>query len=205
MDKTAVIKIFECWNQIFSKQQQHLTELDSVGGDGDLGIVMADGFKELETFAKGLEEENIGKIFYQAGKRLNQVASSSMGTLLSSGFKKIGKVLNNKTTLEKEDYINIVGAMADGVKEMGGAEEGEKTFLDAIYPAARAMKEKENESLEVILESGVKAAEEGVENAKKMVAKQGRLAFRGEGSIGITDPGSVVALYFVEGIRDSIK
>ncbi len=204
MDRSVVIKMFESWNQIFSKQQQHLTELDSVGGDGDLGIVMADGFKELETFVKELQEDNIGKIFYQAGKRFNQVASSSMGTLLSSGFKRIGKVLNNKTFLEKEDLISIVQAMADGVKEMGGAEEGEKTFLDAIYPATRAMKVVENESIEKILESGVKAAEKGVEDAKKMVAKQGRLAFRGEDSVGITDPGSVVALYFVEGIKNSV-
>lgn len=204
MDRSVVIKMFESWNQIFSKQQQHLTELDSVGGDGDLGIVMADGFKELETFVKELQEDNIGKIFYQAGKRFNQVASSSMGTLLSSGFKRIGKVLNNKTFLEKEDLIGIVQAMADGVKEMGGAEEGEKTFLDAIYPATRAMKTAENESIEKILESGVKAAEKGVEDAKNMVAKQGRLAFRGEDSVGITDPGSVVALYFVEGIKNSV-
>ena len=204
MDKSVIIKMFESWNQLFSKQQQHLTELDPVGGDGDLGIVMADGFKELETFIKGLQEDNIGKIFYQAGKRFNQVASSSMGTLLSSGFKKIGKVLNNKISLEKEDFVSIVQAMADGVKEMGGAEEGEKTFLDAIYPAARAMRAEENENLDKILESGVKAAEKGVEDAKKMIAKQGRLAFRGEDSVGIIDPGSVVALYFVEGIKNSI-
>lgn len=205
MDKSIVIKMFENWNEIFSEEQGYLTELDSVGGDGDLGIVMADGFKELDVFVKNLQEDNIGKIFYQAGKRFNQVASSSMGTLLSSGFIRIGKNLNGKISIDENDIISIVQNMADGVKDLGGAEEGEKTFLDAIYPAVRAMKNNEDKNINVILEDGVKAAKEGVEKAKYMIAKQGRLAFRGEGSVGITDPGSVVALYFVEGIKKSIE
>ena len=99
---------------------------------------MGDGFKAADQFVHDSMETDLGKLFYQAGKCFNNAASSSMGTLLSSGFMNIGKSLRGKTALANEELLLLVREMAAGVKQTGKAEEGEKTFLDAIYPAARS-------------------------------------------------------------------
>ena len=73
-----------------------MTALDSAGGDGDLGVVMRDGFRIADEFVTDSDEHDIGKMIYMAGKKFNSIASSSMGTLISSGFMKIGKQLKGK-------------------------------------------------------------------------------------------------------------
>ena len=117
----------------------------------------------------------------------------------------VGKKLKGKTELEKSDLITILEGLAEGVQSIGKAEEGEKTFLDAIYPAVRTAKANIDKTEKEMMQQAVKAAEDGVEKAKKMVAKHGRIAFRQEASVGITDPGTVAALLIVEGIEKAIK
>lgn len=205
MDKQFVNKLFDSWNTIFQENIDELTRLDSVGGDGDLGIVMGDGFKAVNEFVHNSEETDLGKLFYQAGKCFNNAASSSMGTLIASGFMNIGKKLKGKKELEQEDLLILIQGMAEGVQTIGKAKEGEKTFLDAIYPASRAMEAKMKQTANVCLKAGVEAAKQGVEDAAQMEACHGRLAFRKEASIGITDPGSVAALLYVEGILKTVE
>lgn len=205
MDRQFVNKLFDSWNMIFQENVDELTRLDSVGGDGDLGIVMGDGFKSVKEFVYSSEEADLGKLFYQAGKCFNNAASSSMGTLIASGFMNIGKKLKGKKELEQEDLLVLVQGMAEGVQTIGKAKEGEKTFLDAIYPASRAMEAEMKQTANVCLKAGVEAAKQGVEDAAQMEARHGRLAFRKEASIGITDPGSVAALLYVEGILKTVE
>lgn len=197
--------LFEAWKEEFNACRDELTELDSVGGDGDMGIVMMDGFQYLHDEITAVGENDLGKLFYTAGKLFNKAASSSMGTLLSCGFMECGKRLKGKQTLSQPDLIILVEGMAEGVERMGKAKEGEKTFLDAIYPALRAMKEHAQSDCTVMMEAAKSAARQGVINAKEMKAVHGRLAFRGEGSIGITDPGSVAAYHFVNAITSAVR
>lgn len=200
-----VHEIYKNWADFFTKNKDNLIELDSVAGDGDLGLVMYDGFTTLYKDVETNPESDLGKLFYRTGKLFNSVASSSMGTLISVGLMTVGKKLKGKTELEKSDLITILEGLAEGVQSIGKAEEGEKTFLDAIYPAVRTAKANIDKTEKEMMQQAVKAAEDGVEKAKKMVAKHGRIAFRQEASVGITDPGTVAALLIVEGIEKAIK
>lgn len=200
-----ILHLFACWKDEFASSEKELTKLDSVGGDGDIGIVMMDGFAELYNYVNTLEENDIGKILYFAGKKLNNVASSSMGTLLSSGFINAGKKLKGKTDLEKEDLVILIEQIAEGIQNLGKANEGEKTILDAIFPAAREARANIDKPAHEMMNACVKACEKGVDNAANMVAKHGRLAFRQEESAGIVDPGTVVALHFVKAIQKSVN
>ena len=47
-----------------------MTALDSAGGDGDLGVVMRDGFRIADEFVTDSDEHDIGKMIYMAGKNL---------------------------------------------------------------------------------------------------------------------------------------
>lgn len=193
--------LFHAWNLIFHEHVEQLTELDSVGGDGDLGVVMRDGFQIADEFVQTSEEVDIGKLIYMAGKKFNSVASSSMGTLISSGFMRIGKQLKGKQELHDQDINVLLQAMAEGVMSLGGAREGEKTFLDALCPAQRSYAAHLKEGRQPAIQAALSAAQKGVEKAKMMQARHGRLAFRQENSIGIMDPGSVAAVLYVEGLQ----
>ena len=193
----SINKIFQAWANKFSENKDYLTELDSVAGDADLGLVMNDGFSKTNVFVAELSNEtNVGMIFFKAGKYFNSVASSSMGTLLSAGLMNVGKSLNGKSEICDADLYTIINGIAEGVQHIGKAKEGEKTFLDAMIPAANAMKEG-------TINDAVIAAKNGVDKAKGMVAKHGRISFKGENSVGIIDPGTVVALLLVEGLKDA--
>ena len=83
-------------------------------------------------------------------------------------------------------------AAIGGVTMRGKAVKGEKTMLDAMMPAYAAMKSAvaEGKSAAEVLSEGVKAAEEGVEYTKTIIATKGRASYLGERSIGHQDPGA---------------
>ena len=205
MKTEGIKRVFHAWNLIFQEHVEQLTALDSAGGDGDLGVVMRDGFRIADEFVTDSDEHDIGKMIYMAGKKFNSIASSYMGTLISSGFMKIGKQLKGKEELKDAELAVLFQAMIEGVMTLGGAKEGEKTFLDALCPAQRAYAEHVDEGKARALQCAVTAAREGVEKAKMMQARHGRLAFRQENSIGMVDPGSVVAALYVEGIQQGLR
>ncbi|MBO4918671.1 MAG: DAK2 domain-containing protein [Erysipelotrichaceae bacterium] len=199
----TVAELFAEWAKIFNENIEYLTELDSVAGDADLGLVMNDGFSKTSVFVAENAEKDVGKLLFQAGKYFNSVASSSMGTLLSAGMMNAGKKLRGKEALEPGDCYTILQGIGEGVQNIGQAKEGEKTFLDGIMPAVRALENVEDVKTGITV--AYEAAVKGVEDAKNMVGKHGRIAFRGEDSVGIIDPGSVVAKFLVEGMKNLLN
>ena len=45
MKAEDIKRVFHAWKMIFQEHVEQLTALDSVGGDGDLGVVLRDGFR----------------------------------------------------------------------------------------------------------------------------------------------------------------
>lgn len=197
--------LFQAWKEEFIACREELESLDSVGGDGDLGIVLMDGFTYVEKELSVSTQKDLGKLFYMAGKLFNQAASSSMGTLISCGYMEIGKRLKGKQVLESADLVTITEGMADGVARMGKAKEGEKTFLDAIYPALRALKATIADGDVAAWKAASEAAMMGVQRAKEMKAVHGRLAFRQSDSIGIVDPGTMAAYHWIKAIERAVE
>ena len=78
MKAEDIKRVFHAWKMIFQEHVEQLTALDSVGGDGDLGVVMRDGFRIADEFVTACDEQDIGRLVYMAGKKFNSVASSSM-------------------------------------------------------------------------------------------------------------------------------
>jgi dihydroxyacetone kinase-like protein len=131
-----------------------------------------------------------------------------MGTLVATGFMRGGKVLGGKDSLGGSDLAAFFRAFADGVKERGKAELGEKTILDVMEPAAvsaeKACGESGAEPL-AVLDAAYQGAQEGWEDAKGMQAQHGRQAYYREKSVGKPDPGATAGLYLIEGMRNALK
>jgi len=202
MDCDMMKKLFSRWADIMIHNKDYLTDLDSVAGDGDLGIVLCDGFTAVVEAVAASEETDLGKLCYLAGKTLSRTAPSSMGTLIASGLMNAGKRLRGKTVLDASGIACMLESIAEGVIDVGGAKEGEKTFLDAFLPAIRAMRESGATELKALTSAAAAAAEKGFQNATSMIARHGRIAFRGENSKGIADPGAAAAMLMIRGLED---
>lgn len=207
MDRTYIIRLLKEFQDIMCSNRDYLIELDSVVGDGDLGLTMSDGFKAAYGAAADSAETDIGKLLYTAGKAMSQAVPSTMGTLMASGFMQAGKVLKGKTELEPMDIAEIFQAYFDGVQNRGKAQVGDKTFLDGLDPAVKALKEALTAG-DSLSEAAVKArvaAEDGFKNTTTMIAVHGRAATRGEASRKLEDPGAAVALLMMKAFEYSFQ
>jgi len=206
MDRLYVVKLLEEFKNIMLEHKEYLIELDSVVGDGDLGLTMSDGFAAAYQAVAGSDESDIGKMLYNAGKAMSTAVPSSMGTLMASGFMQAGKALKGKTELTPMDLYNMFEAYFEGVANRGKAKVGEKTFLDGLHPALVALKAslEAGESLQDAAAKAEEAAEKGFENTTTMVAVHGRAATRGEASRSLKDPGAAVAMLMMKAFRKSV-
>ena len=201
MTSEYLVKMLGEISAIMQENKERLIELDSVVGDGDLGLTMTKGFAVAhETAAKG--EADAGRMLYNAGKAMSSAAPSTMGTLMALGLMQGGKVLKGKTELTNEDIADFAAAYLEAVMTRGKAKLGEKTFLDGFHPGVVALKEAlaAGESLAEGTAKAAVAAEEGFKAAKTMLAVHGKPAVKGEASRNMDDPGACVAMLIWQAI-----
>lgn len=186
-----------------SENREKLIEMDSIVGDGDLGLTMSDGFKAAYGAVENSDETDIGKMLYFAGKAMSTAVPSTMGTLMASGLMNAGKVLKGRENLDNNGLYELFKAYEDGVANRGKAKVGEKTFLDGLHPAVEALSDSDK-PLYDLAKDAYNASKEGYENTSSMLAVHGRAATRGEASRTLKDPGAYVATLIMEAFLKSV-
>ena len=199
-DVKKVIEIIDKIIADVDEQKLFLTELDNVIGDGDHGINLARGFDAVKTF----EGKDIGAILKAIGMKLVSTVGGASGPLYGTAFMKSGALLNGKTEMDMNDFIEMLQVSIDGIMKRGKAVKGEKTMLDAMIPAhdAIAASYEADKDAKKALEAGVKAAEEGIEYTKTIIATKGRASYLGERSIGHQDPGATSFTLMLKAVQE---
>lgn len=194
--------LFHCAD-IMEQEKDTLIALDSVVGDGDLGLTMSDGFRAAKQAVLDSEESDCGKLLYMAGKAMSMAVPSTMGTLMASGLMAAGKALKGKTELEAQDFVLLFQAYEEGVIKLGKAKVGDKTFLDGFHPGVVQLKESlESEALRIRAEKAYAASQKGYEDTVGMLAVHGRAAARGEASRTLKDPGAYVGMLLMRALKE---
>lgn len=199
-------RLFKEFQDIMQENRDYLIDLDSVVGDGDLGLTMSDGFTAAYNKIKDMDEDDLGKIIYMAGKQMSTAVPSTMGTLMASGLMEAGKNLKGKTELDNKNIEILFKSYLDGVAKRGKAKVGDKTFLDGLSPAVDSMVKsvENNDTIEVMAQKAYEASCEGFKNTTTMRAIHGRAAIRGEESRKLEDPGAAVATLIMKALCNSI-
>ncbi|SDO79252.1 dihydroxyacetone kinase subunit DhaL [Selenomonas ruminantium] len=181
-------------------EKDFLTQLDNEIGDGDHGINLERGFKAVLEKLPEVENGDIGGLFKGVGMQLVSHVGGASGPLYGTAFMKAGNILKGKTEASAADFAAAMEAAIGGIKMRGKSEPGEKTMLDALCPAYKALSEAIDGGAELkeALEKAVAAAKEGVEYTKTIIATKGRASYLGERSIGHQDPGATSSLYMLE-------
>lgn len=206
METSYLMTLLKEISTIMTENREKLIEMDSIVGDGDLGLTMSDGFTAAyEAVADGAITD-AGKLLFAAGKAMANKVPSTMGSLMATGLKRGGKDLKGKDSLENADIAQVFISFEAGVADLGGAKVGDKTFIDGIHPATESLKAsvEAGESLAEMAEKAAVAAEEGFKATTTMLAVHGRAATRGEASRSLEDPGAYVAVLMMKAFQKSV-
>jgi dihydroxyacetone kinase len=181
-----------------------LNELDQAMGDGDIGITLEKIGIALSDYAQTQPVDDIGKWLGKAGMAANKAGSSSFGTLLATALMRMGKPVTGKSELDDDDLAAMFTAAAQGMQERGKANLGDKTVLDAIFPAAEAFSTALNagETVAAAGAAALAAAEAGRDAVTPLRSKIGRASWVGERSEGKVDPGCEAFVVILRAVTD---
>jgi phosphoenolpyruvate---glycerone phosphotransferase subunit DhaL len=187
-------------------QKDYLIQLDAAIGDGDHGTNMARGF---DAVVAALEREDAappGKLLVTAGKTLVSTVGGASGPLWGSALRRAGRSLGDAPTFDGEKLVKALEEAVAAVVELGAAELGDKTMVDALTPAVKALKEQldAGQPLEKALHAASQAADAGMRATVPLQARKGRASYLGERSIGHQDPGATSVALIVHALEKSV-
>ncbi len=191
-----------------SESVNELTKLDQALGDGDLGITAGKIADALIVYIKDTPDnapDDLGRFLSGAGMAANRVASSTMGTLLATAAMRAGKIIKGMDAMEPTQLAQMLKEAAKGMQERGKASLGDKTILDAIFPAAEALSKALGDD-KTLAEAGremVEAAKQGRDTVTPQRSKIGRAGWIGERTEGMLDPGCQMCVIVLEAIAAS--
>ncbi|MER9244773.1 dihydroxyacetone kinase subunit DhaK [Mesorhizobium sp. M0590] len=156
-----------------------LNGLDAKAGDGDTGSTVAAGARSVLGRIATLPLADPAATLAAVGDILSASMGGSSGVLLSIFFTAAALALESGETLPKALLAGL-----DRMSFYGGARVGDRTMIDALEPALRALDRGS-------LEDAAVAAQRGAEATAAMRrAKAGRSAYIGSQLDGVVDPGA---------------
>lgn len=181
-----------------------VTALDQAIGDGDHVTNLKRGLEALEKQTSELSEMDWSAALMKIGMTLMSTMGGASGSLYGSLFVAMGKEAQ-KTEMDAAGFADIFDAGVTAVKTRGKADLGEKTMLDTLIPASRALNEKADIAASDLLEVVKKAAYEGMLSTEDMLATKGRASFLGERARGHIDAGARTSQLMICAIADVIE
>lgn len=178
--------------KLLAENRDYLIQLDAAIGDADHGANMDRGFQAVMNKMPEMSDKDIGTIFKTVGMTLLSTVGGAGGPLYGTFFIQAGTKTTGKMELTLEDWYNALDAALNGVIMRGKAEVGDKTMVDALTPAVKALKQAvaENKAIGSGLRLSADAAKQGMEATTPLVARKGRASYLGERSAGHQDPGA---------------
>ena len=167
-----------CCNVLIGAEAD-LNLLDAKSGDGDTGSTLATAARALIEAMDTLPLADHTQLYRAIGLELSQTMGGSSGVLLAIFFAAAGDA--SSSGLPMKDALR---AGLDRMREIGGANPGDRTMVDALLPAL--------EGLNTGLSAAANAARKGANYTATLTsAKAGRASYiNAEQLDGHIDPGA---------------
>ena len=176
-------------------------EVDAHAGDGDFGMSLAKGFKELKNeWGRILSEESkdIGTFLDACSLVIMEYSGGASGPVWGGAFRAAGKYAKGKENMSLKEFAEMIGAAIEGIQITGersfgrGAVVGDKTVIDALVPSRDSLANSADKKIPFVkaIRLAAEAAQQGAENTKNIIARMGRAGAVGERSLGYPDAGA---------------
>jgi dihydroxyacetone kinase-like protein len=184
------------------QEKERLCQLDGAIGDGDHGISMATGFRMVGARLASGDLPDIGAILRTAGTTLVSSVGGVTGIVFGTFFIGAAKAAEGRTETGTAELAEMFAAGLEAVQLRGKAKPGDKTMVDALAPAAEALREADEKGLNVqeALDLAYRSAQDGMERTRGMKAKAGRARYQGEKAVGHIDAGAASVALILESL-----
>jgi dihydroxyacetone kinase-like protein len=188
-------------------QKEYLSELDGAIGDGDHGVNMAKCFREVKKKLAACSAEDVGTLLKDVGMVVLNSVGGAMGALYGTFFLKLSQASAGKSEVNLSDLVAMLQTGEQGILDIGKANLGDKTLIDTLSPAVRAIEaaEKEGKKLTGALADFEQAAKVGMKSTREMLAKMGRASRLGERTIGHQDAGATSCYFILRSLASAIS
>jgi dihydroxyacetone kinase-like protein len=163
------------------------------------------GFAAVTQKLDGLEG-GPGRLLTTAGSTLVSTVGGASGPLWGTALRRAGRALGEAEEFQSEELAVALEAALAGVVELGAAQEGDKTMVDALAPAVRTLKEEAAAGVPVAqaIAAAFAACEAGMRATVPMQASKGRASYLGERSIGHQDPGATSTALILGALAEAV-
>jgi len=189
------------------EQRDYLTQLDAAIGDADHGTNMDRGFSSVVSKLTELDGSvPPGRILVTAGSTLVSTVGGASGPLWGTALRRAGRSLGDGESFDGAELAVALEAALDGVVELGAAQPGDKTMVDALEPAVRTLRERldSGSAAADAVAAAREAAEEGMQSTVPLQASKGRASYLGERSIGHQDPGATSTVIILRALEQAV-
>lgn len=204
-DMEAMRRITLAVMSAMSAAEAELTDLDARAGDGDLGASLARGAEAVRALPTGAWIDPPTALRSMA-EALRRAIGGSSGPFYATGLMRAARELSTGAS-DAPAIATAFEAACDAIAELGGAQEGDRTMLDALRPAARALSTSlaAGESLPTAFAKAEEAARKGAEVSAQMLPRLGRASYLGERALGIPDAGAIAVSIWLRAIAEASR
>jgi dihydroxyacetone kinase len=230
-----VRRAIESVAEVLIAGRDRLTELDREVGDGDMGISLARGAAALLAECPQYPgEQGPAAVLRAMSATVRRSVGGTSGPLYAIMLLRAASALSESTASETTQaeatqaeatqaeatqaavtagtantaraWAAALQAAVDGVREVGGAEVGDRTMVDALAPAAAAFAGRldDGESWPDALRAAVDAAQAGADATTAITARLGRSSYLGDRVLGHPDPGAEAIAVWLGAIADTL-
>jgi phosphoenolpyruvate---glycerone phosphotransferase subunit DhaL len=203
------INVFRSWITsaagVIEINRDHLTQLDAAIGDADHGINLSRGFTAVLAALDAKQPATPGAVLIVTGTTLISKVGGASGPLYGMAFRRAGQSLGTADEVDLPALGQALDAALAGIQQLGAAREGDKTLVDALAPATRALAKAiaEGATQGDALDAVTVAAAEGAAATVSMEARKGRASYLGPRSVGHEDPGAASTVLILAALRDA--
>jgi phosphoenolpyruvate---glycerone phosphotransferase subunit DhaL len=204
--KTEFANMFAQAAARIRSEHQRLTELDSIGGDGDHGTTMLRAAEQMEDWTD-TNTQGLTDSLKAAGWRVLGVDGGASSSLLGTFFAGMGDVVLAGDAMNCNDLAQSLQAGLRAVSRQTKARGGDKTMMDALVPAVDAVSAAAGagKSIPEALDDAALAAKLGADSTRDLVARYGRARSLGERTRGHPDAGATSIALIFRGFREGLE
>jgi len=194
-------------NKTIQENKILLCKLDSVIGDGDHGMTIAKGFDSAMEKIEKTQPGNISDLLKTTGNAIIMTIGGVAGPIFGTLFTELGKTISSDAESVDIKVLSLMfSASLAKVMKLGGAKPGDKTMVDAFYPAVKSLEDSAAAGISIkeALSRMVKAAKTGAESTKDMISSKGKSSYSGERSLGYEDAGANTVYFIIKAIYEEL-
>ncbi len=182
------------------KNETELTEIDSKFGDADHGLTMTKIMsKVIETLNELEDTIDVQAMLDDTSIAIMFINGGSAVPLWSTLFEGMSLDAPCEMEIYPSELKEVFRKGYENLFEISKAKTGDKTLMDALFPAVEAIENSSDDVKEMITNAAI-SAHKGAMDTKDYIAKFGRAKSYKEKTLGTPDAGAMGMKYFFEGM-----